>query len=95
MTIYPINKTCSHCHCSKPLEEFPISIRHSSGRRNKCKQCTNAYDREYNKTPKRQEIRGLLCYKCNTALGLFEDSAVVLLKAAGYIFTNISLPKVS
>lgn len=31
------------------------------------------------------KIRGLLCHKCNTALGQFKDSVAVLLKAANYL----------
>lgn len=31
------------------------------------------------------EIRGLLCHKCNVALGLFEDNIEVLEKATAYL----------
>jgi len=31
------------------------------------------------------ELRGLLCRKCNSGLGLFGDSAALLVKAAAYV----------
>ncbi|HVF75795.1 MAG TPA: endonuclease VII domain-containing protein [Acidimicrobiales bacterium] len=30
-------------------------------------------------------VRGLLCFRCNNALGDFEDDAVLLLRAADYV----------
>lgn len=31
------------------------------------------------------EVRGLLCVRCNNALGLFRESAAVLLRASEYL----------
>lgn len=31
------------------------------------------------------KVRGLLCHKCNAALGHFKDSTALLLKAADYL----------
>lgn len=31
------------------------------------------------------EVRGLLCYQCNSALGYFEDDPEVLIRAASYL----------
>ena len=35
------------------------------------------------------EVRGLLCHKCNTALGLLADSPVLLLRAIQYLKGNL------
>lgn len=32
-----------------------------------------------------KKVRGLLCHACNTALGLFQDSSTILIKAAYYL----------
>jgi hypothetical protein len=34
------------------------------------------------------KIRGLLCYKCNTGIGKFDDDPIMLQKAADYIREN-------
>ena len=36
------------------------------------------------------DIRGLLCPKCNTALGMFEDSIANLMQAAHYLAPRLS-----
>lgn len=35
------------------------------------------------------KVRGLLCNKCNTGLGLFKENEDLLLKAIGYLRNNI------
>jgi hypothetical protein len=35
------------------------------------------------------KIRGLLCHKCNTAIGLMNDSAILLDKAKKYLLDNL------
>jgi hypothetical protein len=37
-------------------------------------------------------IRGLLCQRCNTALGLFKDDVAALLRAASYVQQTTTLP---
>lgn len=34
------------------------------------------------------KIRGLLCHKCNSALGLFMESSEILSSAVNYLVTN-------
>lgn len=35
-----------------------------------------------------KEVRGLLCYSCNTALGIFKEDMYTLLSAVDYIMRN-------
>ena len=34
-----------------------------------------------------KQVRGLLCHKCNVALGLFSESELILIKALSYLRT--------
>jgi hypothetical protein len=35
------------------------------------------------------KFRGLLCTKCNTGIGQFNDSQTLLIRAAGYLAANV------
>jgi len=39
------------------------------------------------------KVRGLLCHKCNTGLGMFQDSATIMRKAIKYLNLPIERPK--
>jgi hypothetical protein len=50
-----------------------------------CGKSTKGKDCHVDHCHKTNRIRGLLCHKCNTALGLFKDNPDILIKAANYI----------
>jgi hypothetical protein len=135
-------KTCSQCHETKPIEDFPRQKQNRDGRFSWCKKCKNARQKAHyeaniiemrEKALWRQKewryginreqfealvaaqegrcaicneengdragtqslvvdhdhengmIRGLLCHRCNMALGLLEDDPGRILRAAAYL----------
>ncbi len=51
-------KRCIRCGKTKPLSEFTIHHAEKGQHRNMCKDCVNAWTKEYNKTPEGQKVRG-------------------------------------
>lgn len=50
-------KICTKCKVEKDLELFTKDKRRSDGRGSWCRECSNSYLNEYNKTPKGQQAR--------------------------------------
>jgi hypothetical protein len=48
-----LEKVCSHCKKSKPLDAFHKSQTDSFGRQNTCKECNSIYNKEYKKAKKK------------------------------------------
>ena len=61
---------------------------------NKCAICGKTSEENHNKklyvdhNHSTLQIRGLLCQKCNSALGLFQDSPEILINALNYLIYN-------
>lgn len=74
------------------LEDFNIMIE-SQG--NKCKICKNKFEKQFDvKTDhchKTSKVRGLLCGKCNSALGLLKENITTLKNMIKYIKDNLPL----
>jgi hypothetical protein len=69
------NHSCAICNI--PLEEYLSQI----NKNRKCKRTTFNIDHCH----KTKNVRGLLCHKCNTLLGMAKDSIIILNEAIVYL----------
>lgn len=69
------------------LEEYTAAIAHASGTCDICGLDTSKTKKgsQLDHCHRTGKIRGVLCSKCNTGLGLFDDNIEVLLKAVAYL----------
>lgn len=69
------------------LEEFDRLVKKQNGR---CAICSEAFSKTPHVDHDHQtgQIRGLLCLPCNTGLGFFQDSVVLLAHAIVYLEEN-------
>lgn len=65
-------------------EEYKQLLIEQAGR---CKICQRAGGRKLviDHSHETGKVRGLLCHSCNTALGKFQDSPVILMEAINYL----------
>ena len=66
-----------------------------TGQKGCCAICDNPLDlRKYriDHNHRTGKVRGLLCSACNTAIGLFKDSPVTMIKALRYLYDNDPTP---
>ncbi|HEC62410.1 MAG TPA: hypothetical protein ENI27_09215 [bacterium] len=80
-----------HRHFNITLEQYNAMLHYQNG---KCAICECSETHTCNGKIKRLgvdhdhksgKIRGLLCHKCNRALGLFQDNPELMKKAAAYV----------
>jgi hypothetical protein len=67
------------------LEDYELLYSLQDG---KCAICEDDGDLCVDHSHITNAVRGLLCHKCNTALGLFKDSRPVIISAADYLSRN-------
>lgn len=69
-------------------KEYELMLKEQNG---SCKICGKGYEKQRYKRlavdhcHKTKKVRGLLCYQCNSALGLFYDNSELLGKAIAYL----------
>ena len=82
MDLLDSTKQCSRCKYNKNRSEFSLAKRSKDGLQAWCKSCDAAYKTDSGYTKRLQEyhchrtgkIRGILCSRCNSALGLWTTS---------------------
>ena len=73
-------------HYGISVEEYERMLCEAAGR---CAVCgEELLDPHVDHNHKTGKIRGLLCPQCNIGLGMFNDSAEILAKAASYLRSN-------
>lgn len=73
-----LNKQNGKCAICNKKESF-------SNRKNKDELCVDHCHKTENLLSKKQSIRGLLCYKCNLAIGMLGDNLEGVLKVVRYL----------
>lgn len=53
--------TCKSCHQTKPLDEFYLRQKNPPLYKTRCKECVNAYQKTYQKTPQGRELQRQRC----------------------------------
>jgi len=72
------------------LEEYDSLLSKQNGKCAICGGHTNGDALAVDHNHKTNEVRGLLCHRCNTAIGLFKDDVSLLQKAIEYLTTASS-----
>lgn len=92
-------KPCRSCGEAKPLDRFPPSPKALHGRGSHCYDCRSLTKRaaRYGIAPDEfrtlvchttGRIRGLLCGRCNTAIGLLREDPIIFQAAVDYLSRN-------
>ena len=80
---------CQHCHSLKRRYNItlPEKLKMIEDQENKCVICDTTLDQSacLDHCHKRNVIRAVLCNRCNSAIGWFEDDADLLSKASLYL----------
>jgi hypothetical protein len=58
----------------------------------KCAICRSAAAAHVDHDHETGKVRGMLCFRCNAALGQFDEQPVVLMQAARYLMAAASKP---
>jgi len=92
----PIEKTsCSHIHKRNVAKDKSLVRRYKITRNEYndllkkqnlgCSVCNKKVKLVVDHCHKTNKVRGLLCHHCNTALGMFQDSVILLERAKNYL----------